>query len=165
MHAGKCAAALIIRDVVYLKKDPGYYSATPKLGTLDAKLLERIGRTLVCDRVFDTLGVPQEERDLITSNKATPGSLDASSWSQPKKTIREAANIESKRKPSAVESAVANAATSGDMSAALNIATASKPIAETSTPPVAKPLVSPVVASAGLSLMERARLAKQGQLT
>lgn len=159
MHASKCPAAAIVHDMWTIKVDPGYFSAVPKVGALDAKLLERLGRIVVPEKTLDLLVVPDDERlAILNANEAVGkairkgSAVDTSSWSQSAPTKRRSA-----RKSDAPTSELVAAAISGDLSLAVE-----KAAIELTTPSEPVTVPTPVPAT-GLSLMERARLAKQGR--
>lgn len=165
MASSKCAAATIVHDMWLFKVDPGYFSATPKVGALDASIPTRLGRVIVQEKTLDQFGVVDAERNvLLRGNEKTSKSpeIDTSDWAQPKKTTRRTT------KPIAPAPASADvaAAMSGDMSAALNKAAGKPaPVAAPepkpkSKPPQATPVSSP---TGGLSLMERARQLREGK--
>ena len=174
MASSKCAAAQIVHDMWVHKEDPGYYSATPKVVTLSQGLQDTLARVLIQEKTLDRLGVVDEERMVLLAaneraGKAVKASIDTSDWAQPK-AKRAPAKGKAERAPEkAPESKTVAAALSGDMSAALSQVVAAKPKPDPAPAPKIEPKPQPKapapepVSTKGLSLLERAKLAKQGR--
>jgi hypothetical protein len=167
MAASKCAAAAIVHDMWVSKVDPGYFSATSKHGSLDASLVDRLGRVIVPEKTLDLFGVVDPERAVIlASNEAGRASkraaIDTSDWAQEKPKRR--SSTKPTIKAQAPDNNTVAAAVAGDMSAAVNRAAQAMPAATSKPVPKPEPVVaSTPAATTGLSLLERARLAKQGR--
>ena len=166
MASSKCAAQTIVHNMWVFKRDPGYFSATYKLGQLDQDVIARLGPVIVQEKTLDQLGVTDAERNAILAanaqaGKSTRSGVDTTDWAQPKKRSAKPKGEKSVEK--VPESSTVAAALTGDMSAALN-KIAATPAAAPKPDPKPEPKPAPAPApQAGLSLLERARLAKQGR--
>jgi hypothetical protein len=163
MIGGKCAAAQIVKDA-HMRRDRviDYHAAQAKVGALEPTLIASMRRVIIPPNLLDRHQVTDAERAAIEANTGfddrvvkTPR-VDTSNWNQA------SAKVKPRSTTLAVDDGVSvSAAISGDMSAAINRAVAQQP-AETKSQP--KPQsTKPVATSAptqGLSLLERARLAK-----
>jgi hypothetical protein len=115
MRAGKCPINRILNAMRRSDRDP-YYSAQPKLGSLDSEILDGIAPVLVRVETFDQFALNDaERRHLIDANaNATPIGANRKTYRAPKR--EKAASPAAPATTSAAE----QAATTGDLSAAIS---------------------------------------------
>lgn len=185
LSASKCP---IVHIIARIQADPAkhdvYHSDEPKVGKLRPEILERIARIVVCQHTLNAyqpipdgqmaridavnglkgveamaknVGVPKAELEAVIEAKSAV--YDYEPPPTPKRQAQ-------KPKPKA-EGESHDAAASGDLSAVVNKmmqAPAVEPApAPTPEPPKVERKPEPVTGSKPLSLLERARLAKEGK--
>lgn len=120
MEASKCPIVHVIDQMIIKGNDP-YYSATPKLGTLDPDILARVSPVLVRPEIMDKHNISEREREILlkANEDAAKGVKNVTKYAKPR------------RKPSAPAMATVpetkpdvtvEAAEKGDMTAAINAA-------------------------------------------
>ena len=164
----KCPVYHLVKHMERTDDDP-MHAAEPKNVPWPKEILERVGPVQVQERTMDKFGVSDRERQLLVAANDWKGAAPrARSSSARLEDVQSAVPA-----PKPAPDATLTAASSGDMSAAINaaaqtpqekpaepapVAEAPKPQPKRETPPVTAP-----AAGTTLSLLERARLAKQQQ--
>jgi len=166
MTCCKCPIDHLVKSIVR-GDDIDLFSAEHKVGRLPEKILDRIGPIVIQEQVVNRTPMSPEEQKAINAVMTGAKLVRAETKSEPAK--RKARKDETP-KPAATEKvsdADVTAAMTGDMSAAITKAAAtpapeSKPEIK---PEPAKPAPAPTASEEGrpLSLLERARLAREGR--
>lgn len=127
MRAGKCPIPVILTRMVRTGEDP-LHSAEPKVGRIDDDILDKIAPVLVPETQMRRFSLsPQEEKAIAQANEdARSGKRAIKKYERrPERVIEElparASAPKPKEAPPTTDATVA-AATSGDMSAAINAA-------------------------------------------
>jgi hypothetical protein len=137
MSACKCPAAAIVDQINYGRYPDGvpdnYGAKTPTTGKLRADILDRIRRPMVLSKTLDDYGVsPAERQLLLTANDRIEAQMKSAPGGEGKFVSRNATLAETvteRRRPTTRTSTpapkpandtVANAARTGDMTAAIN---------------------------------------------
>jgi hypothetical protein len=166
----KCPVYHLVKHMERTDDDP-IHSTEPKTLPWPKHILERIAPVQVQGRTMDKFGVSDRERELLTASNDMKAAVPRT-----KASTTRLEDVKAPEKPAAskpVKDDAIAAATAGDMSAAINAAAQTPqnkpveaaPVAE-APKPQPKPATPPVTAPAAgttLSLLERARLARQQQ--
>lgn len=174
LSSSKCPIVPIMRDVLNKGADP-YYSRERTRGSLDARHVDMIRNVVVTDYFAAPYNVPAEQwaaiqsahKRLMEGSKVAKSSAFELSVFEREEAVRppRKRKVEEETRTSvSSRSATNEAAITGDFSAALNAAMAS---AESVTVKIstAASVSAPIESNAPkLSLMERARLRREGKL-
>lgn len=174
LSSSKCPIVPIMRDVLNKGMDP-YFSKERTRGSLDSRHIDMIRNVVVTDYFAAPYNVPAEQwvaiqnahKKLMEGAKVSKSSVFELSTFEREEAARPARKrrVEAETKvPVQAHREENDAAITGDLSAALNAAMAS---AESVTVKIAMPAAvsTPIESSAPkLSLMERARLRREGKL-
>jgi hypothetical protein len=125
--SGKCPVDVMSRMISF--GNPGvepddYASDTPVKGKLSFGLLKRIAPVMVPDRTLNEFGVPDKERDLITSShasmmKSLPAYESADEAAPKRRRASKSTTEKTPAKAAPATNRINKAAETGDMAAAL----------------------------------------------
>lgn len=125
LSSNKCPVGHVLKDMQLGRESEPYYSATPVVGKLDPKILNRIASIRTMEQTFNQYPMPPAQRDAVlkanTTFAVSETELEAMSGAAPKVRWNEQARP--KAEPAVVDDVVA-AAQRGDMAAAITKAAA-----------------------------------------